>query len=318
MGGNASTQNDYSYEDTSNADFPGAARIQAALALRLSYEQYKSYDRMVDKQDAIAQQIQLRANELHAAWSGTYFPRESQIVNAIYSQSEYTPQTELRSLEAQVEVARQFAIAKKNALYCLSVSCEGAVCDTERKLSIAEARAKAWQIQSAVRQEEAKADVKNAQIRSDKVQVLNLGRGHAAAAGSMLQAAAGIYESVGAQSAAANSALANTLGGVFRQLTGPSGGSQQPRSGVGQSGMDYSLAGGNTNTGGLGLSSMNASNGYDIGTGCGGLGFQANGTQGLRLNAPSSPSAGVSPGAGTTIAGVGNHGTLTNNMEYFG
>lgn len=311
--GTSTTSN--SYVDNSNADFPSAAFIQAGLAAGLAVLQYKSYDRMVDKQELIAQQIQTRANELHAAWSGIYLPRESEIVNEIYSQSEYTPQTELRSLEAQAEVARQFAIAKKNALYCLSVSCEGAVCDTERKLSIAEARAKAWQIQSAVRQEEAKADVKNAQIRSDKVQVLNLGRGHAAAAGTLLQAAAGIYESVGAQSAAANNALANTLGGAFRQLTGSGASAQTPRNSAMPSSTDYSIAGGNTNTTGLGLSSMNAGSGYDIG---GGLGFKATGTQGLQLNAPTSPTAGVSAGASTTIAGVGNQGTLTNSMEYFG
>lgn len=298
MGSNSSTQNDYSYNDNSNADFPEAAYTQAALALKLAYDQYKSYDRMVDKQDAIAQQIQTRANELHAAWSGTYFPRESQIVNEIYSQSEYSPQTELRSLEAQAEVARQFAIAKKNALYCLSVSCEGAVCDTERKLSIAEARAKAWQIQSAVRQEEAKADVKNAQIRSDKVQVLNLGRGHAAAAGTLLQAAANIYESVGAQSAAANNALASTLGGAYRQLTGPGANAQQPRAGASQQGTNYGPT--DSNTSSPRLTSMNGGTGL----------VPAGSSMVLMMPTPSNPANQVTAGANTMETGATSTGTF--------
>jgi len=210
------------------ADNPSYAAGQitaAAGAAVVAKIQADAMDHATDAQFAIAQQIQDRANQLHAVWAEQYLPCELATLAEVCAEPKQVADLFVTAQRAAVEVTKRFGMARQKALYCMSASCVGARCELEYMLARDQARAEAWQANAAMRAEEARVELANAQRLNNRIAMINPGRGGTAVAANALASAAKIYDGLAQQAAGAFSGALATAG---RFLQGAFSGISQP------------------------------------------------------------------------------------------
>lgn len=192
-----------------NAAYIGGQALAARAAIEVAGIQQKAMDKATDAQSAIAQQIQDRANQLHAVWAEQYLPCELATLAEVCAEPKQVADLFVTAQRAAVEVTKRFGVARQRALYCLPASCLGQRCETEYMLARDQARAEAWQANAAMRAEEARVELANAQRLNNRMAMINPGRGGTAVAANALGSAAQIYDGLAKQAAGAfNGALA--------------------------------------------------------------------------------------------------------------
>jgi len=222
-----------------NVSYIAGQAVAAEAAVKVAGIQKNAMDAATNAQSAIAQQIQDRANQLHAVWAEQYLPCELATLAEVCAEPKQTADLFVTAQRAAVEVTKRFGMARQKALYCISASCVGARCELEYMLARDQARAEAWQANAAMRAEEARVELSNAQRLNNRMAMINPGRGGTAVAANALASAAKIYDGLAQQAAGAfNGALATAGRFIQGAATGISrldfsGGSQYQRADIG-------------------------------------------------------------------------------------
>jgi hypothetical protein len=167
----------------------------------------------------IAENIQFRADQIHNVWLSYYLPIELATVNEICSEPLVIANKEVAAQRARAEIAKIFAVAKRSQVYCLTPQQVGLRFESEVALNIRQAETTAGTIRVAVRTEEARVRLVNAQNLANRMNIINSGRGHDASSVAAVAAAAAEFEQLSKQQAKniedASRAVGRGLAGAF-------------------------------------------------------------------------------------------------------
>jgi uncharacterized lipoprotein NlpE involved in copper resistance len=142
----------------------------------------------------IAANIQARADAIFGVWQSYYLPVELDTLNEICSEPEAIANKLVVAQRARAELAKIYAVAKKQQAYCLTPQQIGLRLESEVSLSIRQAETTAGVIRSAVRTEEARVRLVNAQNLTNRMNIINSGRQHNASSVAALAAASAEYD----------------------------------------------------------------------------------------------------------------------------
>jgi hypothetical protein len=149
----------------------------------------------------IAAQIQDRADAVFNVWTSYYLPVELATLGEVCSEPEEVARTALVSQRARGEMAKIYAVARRRELYCLNPQQVGLRLESEILIATKQADTTSGLVRTAVKREEARAALVNAQNKSNKINMINPGRAQVAASTSALVAAARNYEKLSKEAA---------------------------------------------------------------------------------------------------------------------
>ncbi len=200
-----------------------AGVAQATAMIVVATLQYKTWDKQIDKADAIARRIQDREDERHRAWTDIYKQEEIRTANEVFTAP--TETVNYGAVRQRVEATYRAATdrAVSDALFFMDNQCAGARGDISRELTLRGAGLTAFGVEAALRAEELRIEVKNRQRLADKLTMINTGRQAYFSPSSALSGALQQYQFAAQQAAGAfNGALAS-LGALARRNQQPNG-----------------------------------------------------------------------------------------------
>lgn len=163
-----------------------AATLQAAGALAVAYVQYKFEKEKLELQKEIWNTQKKWAKMYHDMWYDNYRPAEIAFLNYAVNKGPYQPQYAAAESRAVVHVRREFGAAREKMRRCIDPRCIGELCYNNKLLAIEEARTATAAIDRGYRSEELRKDQKDLQWEALMGNVLNLGRGLATNANSLM------------------------------------------------------------------------------------------------------------------------------------
>ena len=190
---------------------------QAAAMVTVATLQYRTWQSQIDKADAIARRIQDRDDEKHAVWKNVYFPHEQATVAEIAARPMRTPAYAAVAQRVTAQYRSQIDRAKADALFQLDAQCVGARAEAIRSLELHGAGLTAYGVEAALRAEEARTDVINAQRTADRLTVLSHGRQVHHQSGTALQGAIQQAQFAAQQAAGAFNGALSALGALQRR-----------------------------------------------------------------------------------------------------
>lgn len=190
---------------------------QAAAMITVAALQYKTWDKQIDKADAIARRIQDRADENHALWRDFYLDKELRTVNEL----DAAPIRVASYGAVRQRVEAQYRVmldrAEADALYCLDDQCVGARCDITREMALRGAALTSYGVEAAFRAEDARVELLNRQRIADRLTVLAHGRQVHHASTAQLTAAIQQSQFAAQQAAGAFNGAMQSLGALARR-----------------------------------------------------------------------------------------------------
>lgn len=187
----------------------GASIIGGLMSRDSANESTAAATAAAKMQYMIADRIQKREEELRNLWRSEYKPLELNFLSEVSVLPKYQINYNTPARRAVVQVRRQFARGKRQALFGLNRFCVGAATGVIRDMAIAEAGAGVWAANTATNAEEEKKWMRDQARRDEIYRVVTLGHGQYTNS-SGLAAAATIYGQIsdGANRAAAGASQA--------------------------------------------------------------------------------------------------------------
>jgi len=201
--------------------FGGGAAVagvaQAAAMIIVATLQYKTWDKQIDKADAIARRIQDRADEMHALWRGSYLPGEVSLVGELTAVPVRTPAYGAVRQRTRAQFLSMLDVAKRDALRGVDTQCVGARGDITRAMDLRAAGLTAFGVEAGVRAEETRTHLLNRERIADRMHILADGRNVHHSATAVLQGAISQAQFAAQQAAGAFNGALNALGGLSRR-----------------------------------------------------------------------------------------------------
>lgn len=194
-----------------------AGVAQAAAMVTVAILQYKTWDKQIDKQDAIARRIQDRADEQHALWQTFYRPHEIATVNEVTSAPLVTPAYGAARQRVRAQYLAMLDTAKRDALRGVDTQCVGARGDVTRAMDLRAAGLTAFGVEAAMRAEENRAHLRNRERMADRLHVLADGRNVHHSSVNALQGAISAAQFSAQQAAGAFNGAVSALGALARR-----------------------------------------------------------------------------------------------------
>lgn len=173
----------------SGAGQAAAAAINAAASLAIAELQRQVEKDKLKLQKEIWRTQKRWAELYHDLWHDKYRPVEIAFLDYVSKKQPYVPQYDAAESRAVVAVRREFALARQKLAKCIDPRCIGEYCNNSRTLAIEEAKAAVAATNRGFRAEEARKDAKDKDWENLMLAVLQLGRGLAANANSLLSSA---------------------------------------------------------------------------------------------------------------------------------
>lgn len=170
------------------------AALQQAASLYFADKQYKAAKEAQDHQISVWETEKEWAKRYQDTWYNKYLPVELKLLNKIKSRlndPDYAkPRYDVAQSRAVVAVRSEFARVREQVRKCYDPRCVGMACHTLKSLAIEEAKAATGAMEKGYRAEEARADVKRAEVEESAFGLAKLGRGLADSSLSALNSAA--------------------------------------------------------------------------------------------------------------------------------
>lgn len=170
------------------------AALQQAAAFYFADKQYKAAKEAREHQMEVWRTERDWAKRYQDTWYQKYLPMELKLLNRVkarLSDPNYAkPKYDVARSRAVITVRSEFAKAREKIRKCYDPRCVGAICGSLKQLAIEEAKAATGAIEKGYRAEEARSDIKRAELEESAFGLAKLGRGLADASLNALNSAA--------------------------------------------------------------------------------------------------------------------------------
>lgn len=157
------------------------AALQQAASLYFADKQYKAAKEAREHQMDVWRTEREWAKRYQDTWYNKYLPLEMSLLNKVKARlndpNYVKPKYDVARSRAVITVRSEFAKAREKIRKCYDPRCIGFSCNSLKQLAIEEAKAATGAIEKAYRAEEARADVKRAELEESVFSLAKLGRG---------------------------------------------------------------------------------------------------------------------------------------------
>lgn len=157
------------------------AALQQAAAFYFADKQYKAAKEAREHQMDVWRTEREWAKRYQDTWYEKYLPLELKLLNKVkarFNDPNFAkPRYDVARSRAVVTVRSEFARAREKVRKCYDPRCIGFSCNSLKQLAIEEAKAATGAIEKGYRAEEARADLKRAELDESAFNLAKLGRG---------------------------------------------------------------------------------------------------------------------------------------------